>query len=983
MATKTLYPNTVTQTSGAPYRKFANLNNVKNSSSTYARSENVSYGIGSKVGTYPRPSKITATNFKCNIPNGAKINSVTVEYASRKEGYLAIGKTTVSLVGVSGVGTKNGSAQTSTMTKSSLKFSSNNLTVGKVNSSSFGVSIDFPKNSTYNTGYVRVQYIRIIVDYTLPNYSLTASKVIGDYEGDEYIINTGISNVAKTPNDSTVTITLPSGVSFVSKDGGEGSVSSDGQVLTWKPGLSSSVLSRNVTLRLLVNSTGSYNIGFREAGSGHTKTLTLTADIRPEPEPVEPEEEEIVYIEPEIEAQALTIKQNNPFMVNKTLTTEEASQMNEYDTGKKVGTFIIFSNPGFENNFRSFNTSTGKYEYDETYWVDESSAYFDSDGNLESVSTASGKLNIATVGKFSLVLVGGTVTSSEGTTTVDIELAKFDIEVYPETLTTPTLTILKPTVEETNRLGNGYVYTVQTYLQEVTTDDYVKDWGRNFRIGVFNNSIPGTISNIQVVNSDGENEEITVDTTNYDNLTIEEIFSNAEYWSNPPSEVNAYEDLQVTFPYQEQYPLYIIITGDYREANPKESIKFTEPCIIENYNGWETNGTHPIPLRDSIKSENLSELTIPPFASSNKFIVYDSPVEDIITDKYFIKGISVDLDVDYTDYLSLNVMLDTGKGKGERSLILEPGDVGTITLGDQNDRWNLTPNQLVNPEDWEIILQVNNVFNSDNSDSEVHFNNITVNYYVSELTEQVISCMIDGENLAIYDTLIQDVEVPAGLETETKLIDIEGTDLNDAYLQNIREKTIKIKLSIMGCSLEETTRTLQELTALLTNERDSLNRPIPKRLELSHYPGIHWDYVMKDPIDTDITVSDYETTIKLLIPSGTAYANEEVITNTVGKINGIAKVNPIIQFIPQSTHIEILEKNSQQKFTMSYNTWNNSDTVLIDCENRKVTLTNSDGEKTDITAYTDYGADWFLLLGEFEFQPVNCIIQTVSRVERM
>ena len=975
MTSKTLYPNNLSQTNGAPYQQFANLANVKNNSSSYARTIDLQGGISSKSGTYHTPSRITATNFKADIPLNATINSVTVEYSTYKQGNVQIGKTSVDLVGVD-TAPLYGNALTGTIATSSIKFTSPKLTPSVVNSSNFGFTLYFPKNSAYYTGYVVIKFIRIIIDYTLPNYTITSRKINGEYTGEPIQIQATISNVSKTPSDSTVTITLPSGVTFNGKEFGDGGISSSGSTVTWTPGLSGSVLSRSVVFNVICASAGNYSVGFKESVTSHTSSVNFSVGQAPSGETTD---DNTLYIEPgEAEVITSSVKQLSYFMVNYTAPPELLELLTPTSDGFE-GSYLLCSNTDFDDSFRSFNTTTGKYEYD--YVMDSGHIYYDSDGVLQYTDgnitdeDEPRKLFISQSGQYTLILNSG---YTEGDPTqADDELVRINLDVYPSILTTPAISVLELTQEELNRLGDGYTYTVQSYLKEVTTDTYVRDWGRNFRIGVFNNHIP---ENVTIINPNTP-EEIVIDSTDYDNLNITDIFDNAEYWSQPLTSINTYESVTVDFPFNEKYPLYILITGDYREADPKASIKYTEPVIIEttDYKGVVKNGNYPIPIMQVIKSGDTSQLTIPSFDNCDTFIAYDSPVETLITDKYFIKGVSISFDVDYTDYISLNVKLNTGKGIGERSIVLEPGDVGTYTLGGPNDRWNLTPSQLVHPEDWDFQIQYTNVFNSDNSQSEVFFNNAVITYWIQEIDEQPISIYVEGEDLAIYDTFITNIDIPSGLKTDTDLINITGTDLNDAYLQTIREKTITIELTVMGCDLYESTRTLQELTSLLTNERDEMNKPIPKRLDVSTYPDIHWEYVMKDPIDAEVNITDYDCKIKLLVPNGTAYTNEEILTSTVGKVGGIAKINPKIQLIPLNSNIVITEKYSGQKFTMKYSSWTTNDTVVIDCINRTVTL-NRD---TDITGYVDYDVDWFQLYGEFEFEPTNCIIQTVSRYERM
>ena len=84
MTTKIYYPNSVSQNSGGHYRKFKDLNNIKNNSNSFAVSESL---IAGKTGTYNRPSTIIATDFKINLPIGAQVTSVVLEYAHQKVAY--------------------------------------------------------------------------------------------------------------------------------------------------------------------------------------------------------------------------------------------------------------------------------------------------------------------------------------------------------------------------------------------------------------------------------------------------------------------------------------------------------------------------------------------------------------------------------------------------------------------------------------------------------------------------------------------------------------------------------------------------------------------------------------------------------------------------------------------------------------------------------------------------------------------------------
>ena len=83
MTTKTFYPNTVTQTTGGKYRTFKDLNVIKNAGNGYAVSNG---NIKGKKSSPNRPSTITCTDFRCKLPVGAIVNSITVEVKHSKDG---------------------------------------------------------------------------------------------------------------------------------------------------------------------------------------------------------------------------------------------------------------------------------------------------------------------------------------------------------------------------------------------------------------------------------------------------------------------------------------------------------------------------------------------------------------------------------------------------------------------------------------------------------------------------------------------------------------------------------------------------------------------------------------------------------------------------------------------------------------------------------------------------------------------------------
>ena len=573
----------------------------------------------------------------------------------------------------------------------------------------------------------------------------------------------------------------------------------------------------------------------------------------------------------------------------------------------------------------------------------------------------------------------------------------FRVKPRESTLTTPQCSILKLSEEECNRLGTGYNYTAQTFLKTGNGVYPINNWYKNYRIGIFNNAIASNVHRITYTDAEtGEIVEIVSDTTDYDALNVDDIVANAEYWSNCPTEVNTYTNLECPFVYNEDYPLYIIITGDYNVSGANQyDITHTEPVIIETeaYNGRETNGTYPTPILNTINNDDSAEMNITPLNNASTLIAYELPLEEDYgtNNEIAIRGLEVTGTIESnTDNLILYATLKNSKNETrQRSLILDETqtvltDTNPFSIGGIGDLWGFTTLDINNLEDWETHLTISNSI-MDNT-GQINYKNLQFIIYIEHIEGQNVRTYINGEDLSYYGVFLTDLKIPEGLKTDTDYINVNGTDVNDPFRQNIKEKTIEIDFEIGdNCDLEGSTNSLRALTKLLVNERDQYNRPIPKRLEFSHYPDVFWEYILEDTLTTDLDINTYSVKAKLVIPAGTSYDKVATKTNTVGYINGLAHIRPVIQFKPNSQHISLKETITEQEFQMSYplDEWTGK-VVEVDCDNRIVLLKNDDDDDTgtDITAYTDFNSDWFTILGEYDFTSDGCAIISVAYQER-
>lgn len=1025
MTDKKCYPYTYAQTQSGNRIEFKNLSNIKNINSSFAQS---SEALKGKKATPNRPSKLTITNFKCNLPTGSKVTKVTVHYCHQRipknQGkYPNIGSPTIGLV-VNGHVLKNGNkvlsakgkAPTNNQKTEKVSFKVNSL-LQAFNNNTFGVTFDYPSNANDNDGYMRIYWVYLTVTYITSNFSLSIKKVSGGYNHEDYTIRATISNARATGYNPNVTITAPPGFTFKKSKNGQVKSLGNNNFL-WKPRMTSKTKSGSVDLIFTPNVTypsgrAYYDGVFRISEALHNHYAAHTARIRDRPVI-----EEVITNDDGGVADDDTSQPNNKNIIF--VNVGEEFYLNVPDAADPTyqgvcGMYVGKTNETFEYeaytprvnwNDSPYKLSTNQmmcYQGvpgDEPEWCncnDVIGTYFDQSVPFKALSQ--GQYVIALYDWYTWRLADFEEYNPQHELVQPKLLREVKIEVKPDLPNPPCYSVLDLTKEELDRLGDGENYIIQSFMRvNAASQSYVNDWGKNFRIGVFNNPIDENIIRYKETD-DYSSETITIDTTDYGGLSLDEMFEHAEYWGNPPTDVNTFQSITTEFVYNKDYPLKIFFTGDYGSIyttfpHTPLPVDFTEPCIVESdrYHDWEPNGIYPIPINNLIANDGSSaELTIPGNQPASEVIFSKFPLEDGYgnDEDLAIRGLGLELNIEKTDRLILYAKMKTPTGQtGSRSIIIDDYDTNVdsennIEIGGVGDLWNLDTEDIVNLKDWDIELTADNTLTDTNA--YLNYGNVKFIVYSENIEEQTVKVLINGEDLSYYGGFLTDMKVPAGLKTEVDYLNAKGSDLNDPYCQSIREKTIELKIAVDSCDINNSTTMLRQITQLLITHRDEFNRPIPKRLELSNYPGIYWEYILEDVMDADITISDYDLKAKLVVPSGTAYKKESTVTNNIGLVQGITAVKPIITVKTGSEeNIEIREINTGQSFTMGFSGGWNNHIVEIDCEDRIVWLKENedDTDPINISRYVDWSADWFRLFGEYEFETTNCTLYSVDYTER-
>ena len=1020
MTSKTVYPNTYNSTTGGKFQPFKNLSNVHTKKTTTYASTELIHG---KKDPFNRPGTVTVSNFKCGLPTGSLVTKVTVYYAHSKVAYNGkvcnIPAPEISLMNDTKVikynktgkaTTKTGKAPTTNIVTGSVSFSSG-WDWSLFNSTKFGVRINYPTNANNEEGYMRLYYVYVVLEYKAPSYSLkcTGSEGNTGYNGDDYTVQLDLSNINGTRYATTVILTAPAGFTYEDATGNGTIEKVQNQVYRWTPKMINGTMS--IALRFSVNVTfplgaESYTGEFVAKEQLLGKGSRYNAVITPRPASIDIDPEEQTWHDSDTDTSG-TVQPDTPadYIVPIKLTDEQLTLNVPYPPDMEIADNYslrlhtdapIYLQCYYYYRSQKITVYDGELNGTKEY---SSTAAPDGDLTLKCSSTIQQRVNVnLTVGYlwFDEDEEGGYYRDTQ---TFSYSIDFVMTEEQKESLSIPNIALMTLNPEELNRLGHTTPYRLQSEVKKVTTDTTVHDWGKNFRIGVFNNPITANQSIIEIPAED-ENDpptELIIDSTDYDNLTVTEIFNNAEYWSGALTTPNEYENLECKFVYNENYPLYILVTGDYPESSTynTNTVKFIEPCIIEDsyYDGRESNGTYPVPIENTKNGDgDFAELNINSLGTASPVIYYDLPFdEDYGTNENIaIRGIEVSGVIEQnTDDIHMYAKLKAPGGESRvRSLNLDALDTDVnsdnrFVLGGMGDLWGLSTLDIKNLEDWEIEFLADNTINSETG--TINYHDITLTLYITDRDTQKIQCSIDGEGLSYYGAFITDVDIPAGLSTDVNYLTIDGTDTNDPYSQNIKEKEITLHLDIGdGCDLQSSTLELRNLTRLIQNKRDKYNRPIPKRIEFSHYPDIYWEYILEDSFDNPIEINTYEVKIKLTIPAGTAYKNQATSTNKSGYVNGLANVNPVIVIKPTDTLMTITETITDQNFHLGYDGDLTDKVIVIDCEDRIVWLkTDEDDEDGEnITYSVDFNADWFSIIEEYEFETTGCVIKDVSYIER-
>jgi predicted phage tail component-like protein len=234
---------------------------------------------------------VYATNFGFDLKDNAKINSVVLDWEEyiRNSDSGTSSVPTVPSRGITLLKANNGSNVTKTSsgnvptsrTQKTLTFTRSsdipNVKRANIEDSGFGVYFNPATNTASYSGKMYLDYVRLIVDYTDPTYSLTATLTSGVVVGNQVTYQLTLQNTNNCHEgvNIPVSISIPAGLSLASQSGNGTYSTGTGK---WTAVLDSN---KKAVLTLELNSTTSGNKTINASVDGFTTSISKTTTILP------------------------------------------------------------------------------------------------------------------------------------------------------------------------------------------------------------------------------------------------------------------------------------------------------------------------------------------------------------------------------------------------------------------------------------------------------------------------------------------------------------------------------------------------------------------------------------------------------------------------------------------------------------------------------------------------------------------------------
>lgn len=519
---KTCTPFIVKQVSGAKYAEFENINSLTTMHvKQYAYTRRT---VNGKKKTRNTPSTIRCTNYRVNIPDNSLVDKITVHYniwvsGAKDDGspvdkdYPNIPASTIRLLHLNkskkgqSPSKKGQKARSVTFKGKDLK----NIRGRNINLTDFGVEIGFKANTNNNDGYVYVGYCYITVKYRVPDFSCvmrSANSTTVSNHG-VYRLGVSLSDKSLSGDVTSIMIRVPSGFTYKSLEGDHGTVRRNGDYIQYTPNRGSPNKLYSVAAVLLFD----VDVEFSSGSSAYE--ATFEANVVGKTEIVKHVASIVQYSDDARETDVINNKDsvienidgihfiplNNTVDLYFKLDSDELSRLNKVDGLPDGALYRVMLGCRENPDFKYVAGADNLEGLANTYYV-----FLNPEGEvLFYASDIKGvnRVDLTVLGEneYSYYICDRLVPADDGVFHYNIMFREFEVQFYDSDHNISDAIFLKITGEDLNRLGDGESYTVQADMKLTTQEKFIRDWGLNHRIGVFNNRVESNIKEYYEIKS--------------------------------------------------------------------------------------------------------------------------------------------------------------------------------------------------------------------------------------------------------------------------------------------------------------------------------------------------------------------------------------------------------------------------------------------------------------------------------------------------
>jgi len=540
----------------------------------------------------------------------------------------------------------------------SLNFDPNEVDIDPsgINSDNFYVVFNPTRNTSAYTGFMYLDALALIIDYTNPTYSLSATITNNIIVGNLVTYTLTIKNTNKVDQGVGIPISInyPPGLEFVSSNG----VYTD-STKKWTANLNyagvatiqmtfKSVATGNQTIGAVIDNFG---VSINKTSIIVPNTYTLSTSLNP----------------------SIMVKEGDDLSYSVTVSTNTA--------GIDTVNVNIPVPDGFD-----FVSSNGNYDPITGIWV----ADF-----INQTTTINITLTAINAGTSTQVIT----TDGAGITTT--------FTILGATLTNCNYVQTPLPADIVPYLIDGETYIISCNMEIVTNN-----------VGTVHNGFNDFCISVLTTTNNIEDEVFQPDLFQQDMIQTNSV-AVIENIGSGPLNLNTSERVSVSFVYDSTQTTMIRVYGAYMQDQPQDyAVQVSLWSISNTTDRYEPAGSLPDNSDLLVQEGNFANISLDPGESSENINLSGINLSGRESDpNLVIRGIEISVDYNVNDPITCNIILTSNGISSTKSGIFDP-DSSTIILGDEDDKWDLNNIDLtdltigfnvINTTLDTVLIQVDNI----------------------------------------------------------------------------------------------------------------------------------------------------------------------------------------------------------------------------------------------------------------------------------